>query len=141
MSVGVLNQKQIFELINGDPSQIKCENKIELAQNDIDPSAIDLPLGNRYWTMKASCRARQGGPVIDLIQKYKITEHELTKHTKLERDTTYLIELPWQLALKKNICARATAKSSIGRLDVLVRLVADKEAEFETVSRGRECRI
>lgn len=141
MSVGVLNQEQIHKLINDDSSQIKCEKRIEIPQEKIDPSAIDLPLGDKFWTMKASCRVKQTGHVTDLIQRYGGPRKKLEKGTILRPKTTYLIALPWSLKLWDNICARATAKSSVGRLDALVRLVADKETEFETVGLGNECNI
>lgn len=141
MSVGVLNQKQIFSLINEDPTQIKCESSIMISEKDIDPSAIDLPLGDKYWIMEASCRVKQTGHVTDLINKYGGPLLMLEKGTVLKPKTTYLIALPWSLKLLDNICARATAKSSVGRLDALVRLVADKETEFETVGLGNECNI
>ncbi len=141
MSAGVLNQEQVLKMIQEDPSQIKWAQSTVRTWDQIDASAIDLPLGKKYWKMDASLRARQDGHVSDLILKYGGRELTLTDDTVLDRGQTYLFELPWSLDLHEHICARATAKSSVGRLDALVRLVADKEKEFETVRPGRECRI
>lgn len=141
MSAGVLNQEQILKMIQEDPSQIKWAQSTVRTWDQIDASAIDLPLGKTYWKMDASLRARQDGHVSDLIQKYGGAELTLTDDTVLERGQTYLFRLQWSLDLQEHICARATAKSSVGRLDALVRLVADKEKEFETVGMQKTCSI
>lgn len=141
MSAGVLNQKQILKMIKDEPSQIKWAQGTVTTWDQIDASAIDLPLGKTYWKMDASLRARQDGAVSDLIHKHGGKELSLTEDTVLERGQTYLFRLAWSLDLQEHICARATAKSSVGRLDALVRLVADKEKEFETVGLNRTCSI
>ncbi|MCH8822007.1 MAG: 2'-deoxycytidine 5'-triphosphate deaminase [Planctomycetes bacterium] len=141
MSAGVLNQEQILEMIKEVPSQIKWAQSTVSTWDQIDASAIDLPLGKTYWKMDASLRARQDGDVSDLILKHGGKEFTLTGDTVLERGQTYLFKLPWTLDLHEHICARATAKSSVGRLDALVRLVADKEKEFETVGMKKTCNI
>lgn len=136
MAAGVLNQKQVRDiLVRSTPPRIKATNQIDLSL--IDPSAIDLPLGERYFEMRASCRPGKNSVVKDIIQHYKSgNARSLDEGTIFEREKIYLVELPWSVELPLAICARATAKSSVGRLDALVRLIADHESEFETVSLG-----
>jgi len=125
-------------LIDASPPCIKCQNPIDHVTY-LDHAAIDLPLGDGYYEMQASCRPGPNWTVMDLINKYQAEprgRRNLENPTRLLRDKTYLIELPWSLDLPPDICARATAKSSIGRLDALVRLIADYEYEFETVQRS-----
>lgn len=125
-------------LIEASPPCIKSEDRID-QDSYLDHAAIDLPLGDGYYEMQASCRPGPNWTVMDLINNYQKEprgRRKLKNPTRLFRDKTYLIELPWSLDLPEEFCARATAKSSIGRLDALVRLIADYEYEFETVQRS-----
>lgn len=132
MSAGVLNQEQVRkELIEGNPPRIKCTSTIDIQP---EPSSIDLPLGTEYWEMPASCRPHESYAVSDLIQKHQIGHYDLTEETVFRPNQVYLVRLAWDLELPAQICARSTAKSSIGRLDVLVRLVADHHQEFDKVN-------
>jgi len=134
MLAGVLNQDQVRRLlIDYDPPGIKSTDAI---LTNPDPSSIDLPLGAEYWEMPASCRPRKKYAVSDLIQKHKIRQHELTDETIFHPHKVYIVRLAWDLELPDEICARSTAKSSIGRLDVLVRLLADHHPEFDKVDAG-----
>lgn len=134
MSAGVLNQEQVLSLINSDPPGVNSTSKILEVP---DPSAIDLPLGTRYFEMRGSCRPGHDHTVSSLIRNYGIGEEMLLKEdTKLERGKIYLIELAWSLELPPQVYARSTARSSIGRLDALVRLVADHQPEFDRVARN-----
>jgi dCTP deaminase len=132
MSAGVMNQQQVQEsLLSPDGKGIKSREKIV----DLpDPSSIDLPLGHSYYVMKASSRPTKKSSVSDLIQAHGGTEQELTEETVFERDKVYLVKLAWDLDLPPYIYARSTAKSSIGRLDVLVRLVSDGQPEFDRIT-------
>jgi dCTP deaminase len=133
MSVGVLNKEQIKSILL-DTHKIAPASAIEQGADDY--SSIDLPLGNKYFIMPASCRPRPGLKVSQLIELYGGTEHELTEGTIFERDTVYLVPIACTVELPKHIHARATAKSSIGRLDALVRLVVDGQAEFDRIGEG-----
>ena len=91
--------------------------------------------------MPASCRPHEDNAVSDLIQKHQIGKYELTDGKVFRPDHVYLVRLAWDLELPQQICARSTAKSSIGRLDVLVRLVADHHPEFDKISFGKTAKL
>jgi deoxycytidine triphosphate deaminase len=134
MSAGVLNQQDILsEFVNTNPPRIKSATKLAL---EPDPSAVDLPLGDKYYEMPASCRPRTTHRVSDLIRDHGGIARDLTKDTIFERGKVYLVKLGWGLELPTGVCARSTAKSSIGRLDTLVRLVADHQPEFDRIKEG-----
>jgi dCTP deaminase len=130
MSVGVLNKEQIKTLLI-DTHRIRSDQAIK--QGDDDYSSIDLPLGNTYYEMSASCRPRSGMKVRQMAELYGSVEQELKLGTEFQRNNIYLVKLAWSLDLPENVYARATAKSSIGRLDSLVRLVADDQSEFDRI--------
>jgi len=141
MAAGVLNQQEMRNILSdGDAcAWVPAPNLDSLA---IDGSAVDLPIGTRFWKMKASCRG--AGIAIDQIKDtHKLSgPHPLEPNTVFERDQVYWVELSCtEVRLPPHICARATAKSSIGRLDAMVRLVAENEVEFDKISEGRSAKI
>jgi dCTP deaminase len=141
MPVGVLNSDQIRAII--DERVLKSDSKIT---PDLKPedSAIDAPLGEYMYEMKGSRRPNAEQAVLDVISDYKKGERiSLSRKTPtvLKKGSVYLIKLKWSVALPPGLCIRATAKSSIGRLDTLVRLVADRESEFDRVSAGRTAEL
>ncbi|MDQ3807108.1 MAG: 2'-deoxycytidine 5'-triphosphate deaminase [Thermoproteota archaeon] len=136
MSAGVLNQEEFlraFVHTSPAPPGIKTTGQLETRP---DPSSIDLPLGAEYFEMSASCRPREDYRVSDLIREHGEKDLPLGDGTVFERGKVYLVRLAWGLELPEGICARSTAKSSIGRLDTLVRLVADHQPEFERIKEG-----
>jgi dCTP deaminase len=134
MSAGVFNQDDMRrEFIESDPPRLKSTTDITKSP---DPSSIDLPLGEEYYEMPASCRPSESYYVSDLIRRHKGVRHPLNEGTVFEPSKVYLARLAWGLELPNNVCARSTAKSSIGRLDALVRLIADKQTEFDRISQG-----
>lgn len=140
MTIGVLNAEQVLrDIIHKNPSVLKCDRDITESP---EASSIDAPLGDCYYEMPGSCRPGAQHAVTDIIRTLRGKRMPLTTEgTILERGQTCLIPLSWGIALPKNICVRATAKSSIGRLDALVRLVADREPEFDRVGFGHTCNL
>ncbi len=139
MPIGVLNAEQVRrDIIRADRPALKCDREIEEGP---DASSIDAPLGDYFYKMPGSCRPGADYAIVDIIRKLGAKRQDLEPNgTTLKRGETYLIPLRWDIALPRNICVRATAKSSIGRLDALVRLVADKQPEFDRVGVAGTCR-
>jgi len=70
----------------------------------------------------------------DLIPRFSHdrTPRQIRGDLTLERNHVYLFKADCELNLKDTkILGKATAKSSIGRLDVLVRLLCDRASEFD----------
>lgn len=140
MSAGVLNAEQVHKyLLSGDAPAIKTYGKSLIKP---DASSIDLPLGETYWELKASVRPSRDQSVIDVLNQVEAVKKPLGTSTRLLKNHVYLVALAWpELQLPTGIYARATAKSSIGRLDVLVRLVTDKEPEFDRIRHQSHTRL
>ncbi len=129
---GVLNSEQVRELLQAD-----------LLRGTVRPelSAFDLPLGDQAWQLQEGAVKPQGAHYLSDLQK----SHLLTPLRpqdgafQLEARKTYLIQLepcfpyPSKLA-EAHIYGQATAKSTIGRLDVLVRFVLDGMTGYENFS-------
>ncbi len=125
---GVLVFEQIKALI--DNGVIKCTNP------SIGNSSIDLHLSASAWVMKGSLKLRVDEAFSSIQKSSNFIEKplDLSEPQVLEACKTYVIQLqeeivnpPSQLELR----GLATGKSSIGRLDVLVRLIADYSDTYD----------
>ncbi|MCK4427592.1 MAG: 2'-deoxycytidine 5'-triphosphate deaminase [candidate division Zixibacteria bacterium] len=124
---GVLNQEQILTL---------NEDVIEkLNDKGVDPSAFDLHLSRQGWKMKGSIKASSDTTIDKIIGDY--SEEPLTNGGPwiLQRGKTYIFRLREYLKLadKSMVFGKATGKSSIGRLDVLTRLMVNNCPSFDTI--------
>ena len=130
MSAGVLNADQVHELIlTGNSPAIQTAGDVGVKP---EASSIDLPLGRQLWELDASIRPNESQTVMDVLNKVSAKRRSLDGDVVLRKNCIYIVECAWSaIRLPKTICARATAKSSIGRLDILVRLVTDNQPEFD----------
>jgi dCTP deaminase len=136
--MGVLNAGQITaEVARGS---IKLSGALK--ERQMQPASIDLTLGRRGWRVRASFLPPPGERVADRLAGLMMHEIDLAKGAVLERGCVYLVELSESLALPPRISASANPKSSTGRIDVFVRLVADSGAgrrvAFDEVPAGYE---
>ncbi len=100
----------------------------------IQPSSIDLTLGERCFVMPGSLLPKQGETIEALIARHGGTSHSLEK--PLLPKTVYLLKLEEALALPANIHACASNKSSSGRINLRGRLLADGIASFDHLPMG-----
>jgi dCTP deaminase len=109
----------------------------DLTPQQIQPSSLDLTLGNKAWRIRASFLAGPGRKVEQRLDDgLKMHELDLQNGAVLEKGCVYLVPLRERLALPADISAMANPKSSTGRIDVFVRLVVDGGTSFETVPAG-----
>lgn len=100
--------------------------------SEFGESSIDLTIGEKGWLMPKGGIKPSGESYEALIAKkqkyYKPLDSKNGIHT-LERGCTYLFKVEQSLQANDiksfGFYGQATAKSSIGRLDVLVRLIVD----------------
>lgn len=129
---GILNKDQIKTLweigrIGG-----------KLREEDIDHSSFDLHLGKDCWHMRGSLKLREDELFQPILTNghFCVEELDLTKRTLLKPKSTYVIKLEEELqadgsGIKLN--GIATGKSSIGRLDVLTRLISEKCSKYDSI--------
>ncbi len=104
-----------------------------------DGSAFDLTLGRSAWSLTQGAVKPNGKNFIEMLTDTKLAvpiEFEKDGTLRLEIKRTYLIALeqwfPEPQELKKaDFYGQATAKSSVGRLDVLARFVLDGMTGYE----------
>jgi len=103
----------------------------------IQPSSIDLSLGETAWRLKCSFLPDAGSTVEEKVQDLAFDQVDLRgEGAVLERDRPYLIPLTEELNLPQGVRARTNPKSSTGRLDVFTRVITDRNNRFDEIQEG-----
>lgn len=129
---GILADHQIDDIIA--EGAIRAEGGLEPLQ--VQPASLDLRLGGKAYRMRASFLPN-GRRVEDCLTD-EVVMHtvDLSGGAVLETGCVYLVPLQESLSLPKGLTASANPKSSTGRIDVFVRLIADGVSRFDGVPDG-----
>lgn len=130
LSPGVLAKDQLEDLVNKGLISGPTPPKI-------GASAIDLRLGSRAWRLKSGQRPttrelsiiKRQSEEVDLIGE---------EYFEFKTGNIYIVQLEHHLTLPANVSGRASGKSSIGRLDVITRLITHESKEYDLVAAGYE---
>ncbi len=104
--------------------------------DQIQPASLDLRLGPKAHRVRAGFLPGPGRQVAEAAAEFSLHEIDLTEGAVLETGCVYIVELQERLSLSPALAGWANPKSSIGRLDVFVRLIVDHAAEFDRVPAG-----
>ncbi len=107
-----------------------------LLDGQIQPSSLDLRLGEVAYRVRASFLPGSGQEMKRKIDRFTMHEVDLTQGAVLERGCVYIVPLLERLSLSQRLSAIANPKSSTGRLDVFTRLITDGASEFDRVDAG-----
>ena len=110
-----------------------------IADDQIQPSSIDLRLGDRAYRVRASFLPGRASTLLASAASNGMLQQEidLSAPALLEPGAVYIIPLMETLALPADVYGLANPKSSTGRLDIFTRLITEHTAEdFERVPRG-----
>ena len=107
-----------------------------ISPDQVQPASLDLRLGTRAWRVRASFLPRPGDTIARRIGYVAMHELDLSRGAVLERGCVYICEIAESLALPPGVRGRANPKSSTGRVDVFVRLLADGQGAFDDVAEG-----
>lgn len=131
---GVLSKEQLRELCQ--QGYIANVEGYDSPNGPLDYSSLDLTLGDEGYCMKKGSVKPFGARY-----EHRIRTQELA--TRLEPDQdgafllnsthTYLFKLKEKITFKEDaqLYGQATAKSTIGRMDVLARLIVDGADQYE----------
>lgn len=108
------------------------------APGQVQPASLDLRLGDVAYRVRASFLAGRGHTIAERLAEFTMHEVTLTGGAVLEKGCVYVIPLMERLSLPAEIRGAASAKSSIGRLDLLTRVITDQGTEFDRVPAGYE---
>lgn len=129
---GVLPDSAIREMIRD--GGISAQVPVLPAQ--VQPASLDLRLGTKAYRVRASFLAGKDRSVADRLADFTMHEVDLSDGAVLEKDCVYVVPLLESLSLPKGVSGAASAKSSIGRLDLLTRIITDHGTEFDRISEG-----
>ncbi len=129
---GVLPDRDIRHLI--ETGGVSADR--DWVDGQVQPASLDLRLGTRAYRVRASFLAGAEGSVEDRLRLFMMHEIDLTEGAVLEKGCVYVVPLLESLALPKGLSGAASAKSSIGRLDLLTRIITDRGTEFDRVPDG-----
>ncbi len=132
MTAGVQSDRQIQAMISG--KVITAETPIDASQ--VQPASLDLRLGKTAYRVRASFLAGRSATVADRLAKFTMHRIDLSEGAVLEKGCVYVVPLQEALNLPSGMSAAASAKSSIGRLDLLTRIITDNGTEFDRVPDG-----
>ncbi|MFQ1700745.1 2'-deoxycytidine 5'-triphosphate deaminase [Loktanella agnita] len=129
---GVLADHQIREMISSGAITALAD----ITADQIQPASLDLRLGGVAYRVRASFLAGRQRTVKERLAD--VTMHEITLDggAVLEKGCVYVVPLMEGLSLPDGMTAAASAKSSIGRLDLLTRIITDHGVEFDRVPEG-----
>lgn len=131
---GVLHRNQIKELHKRD-----LISKDGSGGLDIGVCSIDLSLSEQVYKMKkGSIKPSRTYRYSEILKESDfaeiLTDCDASGSYRLEKQTTYVIKLQEKLNTSlgtAGIHGQATAKSSVGRVDVLARLIVDGMDKYE----------
>ncbi|WP_432449715.1 2'-deoxycytidine 5'-triphosphate deaminase [Aliiroseovarius marinus] len=132
MKTGVLADHQIRQMIT--EGGIAASSPI--LNEQIQPASLDLRLGDKAYRVRASFLPGKNSTVAERLEALTMHALSLTGGAVLEKGCVYVIPLMERLRLPEGMTAAASAKSSIGRLDLMTRVITDQGIEFDRVPEG-----
>lgn len=108
----------------------------DILPDQVQPASLDLRLGATAVRLRASFLPGKGARVADRLTEFEMHRFDLRDGMVLEKGCVYVVKLMEHLSLPDGIQAVTNAKSSTGRLDLLVRVITDGGVEFDRVAPG-----
>jgi dCTP deaminase len=130
-STGILPSQKIVELMEAGHISAPCPIRDEQVQ----PASIDLRLGPVAYRVRAGLLPGSS-TVLRKLEQFGYQAVDLSTPALLERGCVYIVPLQEELNLPPQVGARGNPKSTIGRLDVFTRLMADYGGEFDRIPAG-----
>ncbi len=129
---GVLSDAQLKQLISDGAIMFQTP----MVEGQVQPASLDLRLGTMAYRVRASFLAGKGNSVTDRMRAFEMHAFSLEDGAVLEKGCVYVVPLQEALNLPDGLTGAASAKSSIGRLDLLTRVITDNGTEFDRVPEG-----
>lgn len=109
---------------------------LPIARAQVQPASLDLRLGTMAYRVRASFLAGKTRTVAERLAEFTMHEVDLSDGAVLEKGCVYVVPLLERLDLPAGLSGAASAKSSIGRLDLLTRIITDHGTEFDRIPDG-----
>lgn len=103
-------------------------------EKNIRPSSLDLSVSDEIYKVEGVFQPRPGETVREVLDQIKKENHSIDD--PLLRDQMYIARLNEKLELPKSVYAFCNPKSTSGRIDTHVRLIADGVPRYDAISHG-----
>lgn len=103
-------------------------------ETNIRPASLDLAVSDEVYHVEGIFQLRHGESVRTLLKEVKAALH--TFKEPLEAGEMYVARLKEKLVLPDTIYGYCNPKSTSGRIDTHVRILADGVARYDTMSAG-----
>ena len=117
----------------------ELQGQVLFNASKIKASSLDLHLAQDIWEMKGSLRLRPDLTFAQIADNEEFVEasYKLSESRTLKPKTTYIIKLKenFRNNHSNELYGQATGKSTIGRLDVLTRLIVDKSPHYDELPK------
>jgi dCTP deaminase len=110
------------------------KNIVGAVESNIKPASLDLSISDEIYEVDGIFLPKKGESVRKVLSLIKHKKHDIKK--ALSTNKVYLIKLNEKISLPKNIYAYCNPKSTSGRIDTHVRLIADSVSRYDTLSAG-----
>ncbi len=133
MNVSILNGKgtlpsqTIIELIRAGFIQNAKEENVR-------PASLDLTISDEIYSVDGIFQPAKGETIKKILSKINKKKHPISK--PLLHDQIYLIRLKETLELPHSVYGFLNPRSTSGRIDLHVRLIADGVARYDSVTPG-----
>lgn len=108
-------------------------------KSSISPASLDLSVSEEIYRLRGVMQPRVNESVYDLLKFGGAQKHSL--RYPLEPGVIYLCKLNERLSLPNNIYGYCNPKSTTGRNDVHVRVVANGVTAFDTIPKNYDADI
>lgn len=105
-------------------------------KEQLNPSSLDLTLTHEVYRVNGMVLPHSHETIRSLLENVDYQCHDI--RYPLERDVFYIARLSESLQLPMEIHGYCNPKSSTGRTDVHVRVLADGVARYDTISGGKQ---
>ena len=126
----ILSDKQIKSMI--DVGEILVSSTYHDLQ--LQPASLDLTLGEDVWLIDHSIPPSNFKKTLEYIQK-TISKTSL-KEALITKNKVVIAELQESLNLPEDISGKCSPKSSIGRTDMLVRIITENGTRFDYIPKN-----
>jgi dCTP deaminase len=108
---------------------------------NLQPSSLDLRLGDTAYQVRATFLPRHGESIEDALRLYKTARLDLSSGAVLEKDQTYVVEVMESFNLPKEVHAYTNNKSTSGRTNIWVRALVDGLPRFDRIPEGYQGKV
>lgn len=126
---GTLPSQTIIELIRAGFIQNAKEENVR-------PASLDLSISNEIYIVDGIFQPAKGEAIRKVLAKINHKKYSISK--PLQHDQIYLIRLNETFELPHSVYGYLNPRSTSGRLDLHVRLIADGVARYDSVTPGFE---